>query len=145
MRRIVTGVDGAGLSCVVELTTLDGAPRQCLYSLAPGELPPRPVGHGVVRDVHVPLGHVQWDVYHWPPDSAFPGVHQTDTTDLHTVVRGSITLILGDGDHLLEPGDCAVVAGVDHAWRAGADGCVESVVIVGMERAPTAGLAEGAA
>ncbi len=67
--------------------------------------------------------------------------------DLHTVVQGSITLMLGDGEQVLEPGDCAVVAGVDHAWRAGPDGCVESVVMVGMTRASSepAPVAEGAA
>jgi hypothetical protein len=34
----------------------------------------------------------------------------------------------------LSAGDCAVVAGVDHAWRTGPEGCTTSIVIVGTPR-----------
>jgi uncharacterized cupin superfamily protein len=58
-------------------------------------------------------------------------MHQTNTVDFDIVVAGSVELILDDGTHLLETGDCAVITGVDHAWRAGSSGCTVSAVAVG--------------
>ena len=65
-------------------------------------------------------------------------VHHTDSIDCHTVIRGSCALILDDGDHWLEAGDCVIVNGVDHAWRTGPDGCVSSSMFIA-----TPPLAEG--
>jgi len=39
--------------------------------------------------------------------------------------------VLDDGAHRLEPGDTVVVAGVDHAWRAGPDGCTMVNTMIG--------------
>ena len=40
-------------------------------------------------------------------------MHHTDTIDLDTISSGSIELLLDDGAHSLERGDCVVVAGVE--------------------------------
>ena len=68
---------------------------------------------------------------HFPPNSDWPEMHYTDTIDCHTIVAGSIDLILDDGPHHLDVGDAAVVAGVDHGWRAGPAGATLSIVILG--------------
>ncbi len=59
-------------------------------------------------------------------------MHHTDTVDFDTVLSGSIELILDDGAHPLVAGDHVVVTGVDHAWRAGPDGCRMSIVSLGV-------------
>ena len=64
------------------------------------------------------------------PGSEAP-MHHTDTLDLQTVLSGSVELLLDDGAHRLEQGDLVVLTGVDHAWRAGPDGCRLSAVLVG--------------
>jgi quercetin dioxygenase-like cupin family protein len=57
--------------------------------------------------------------------------HHTDTVDFDVVLSGAVELILDDGVHHLAVGDCLVVAGVDHGWRAGPEGCRLSVVTIG--------------
>jgi quercetin dioxygenase-like cupin family protein len=64
------------------------------------------------------------------PDAAY-GMHQTDTIDFDIVLSGALELILDDGAHPLQPGDCIVMTGVDHAWHAGAAGCRLSVIAIG--------------
>ena len=61
-------------------------------------------------------------------------MHHTDTIDYDIVLAGSVELILDDGAHLLGPGDCVVITGVDHAWRAGPDGVILSVALIGSTR-----------
>ncbi len=134
MRKIVTGVDSDGRSCVVEQSDLGGPEEQVTlaqvfttHTVVPG---PRPVGKGADLDLGVAPGHTRWLIVHWPPN-ATAHMHHTDTVDYDVVLSGSITLILDDGDHYLGPGDCAVITGVDHDWKAGPDGCTKSVVLLG--------------
>jgi quercetin dioxygenase-like cupin family protein len=58
-------------------------------------------------------------------------MHHTDTIDYDIVLAGSVELTLGDGVHPLEAGDCVVIAGIDHAWRAGPQGASMSVTLLG--------------
>lgn len=55
-------------------------------------------------------------------------LHHTDSLDFDLVVEGTIELILDEGVHALAAGDCVVMTGVDHAWRAGPEGCLMSGV-----------------
>jgi quercetin dioxygenase-like cupin family protein len=64
------------------------------------------------------------------PDVALP-LHHTDTVDFDVVLSGNVELILETGSHSLHPGDCAVITGIDHAWRAGPEGCRLSALVVG--------------
>lgn len=66
----------------------------------------------------------------WAPGTTWPS-HHTDTLDLDVVLAGSVQLILDEGVHLLTPGDCVVIPGIDHAWRAGPEGCRIGYVLVG--------------
>jgi quercetin dioxygenase-like cupin family protein len=58
-------------------------------------------------------------------------VHHADTLDLETVLTGSVDLLLDDGVHHLEEGDTVVMTGVDHAWKAGPDGCRINAILIG--------------
>jgi hypothetical protein len=57
-------------------------------------------------------------------------MHHTDTVDFDTLLEGSLELQLDDGTHPLNVGDCVIVAGVDHAWKSGPEGCRLSVAMV---------------
>jgi quercetin dioxygenase-like cupin family protein len=130
---MVTGTGPDGRSCVVgEAEIPPGADPVAVHSLyKTGSRPsPRPSGHADTRDLGVAPGAAEWLVVDWAPNTEAP-MHHTDTLDFDLVVEGSIEVILDDGPHLLEAGDCVVITGVDHAWRAGPAGCRLSVALVG--------------
>jgi hypothetical protein len=133
MRTIVTGVKD-GRSCVVRV--IDGTQQGGGFAMAPlleamvAELPPRPAGNSAYADLQVPPGKVVWQRVSFPPGGEF-AFHCTDTIDCHTIVAGAIELLLDDGAHRLEVGDCAMVTGVDHGWRVGPDGCTSSLMLLG--------------
>jgi hypothetical protein len=65
-----------------------------------------------------------------PGHDEFQGAHATDTLDYVTILRGEVTLVVGDAEVLLRPGDSVVQQpGVPHDWqnRSG-----ETAVMVGV-------------
>ncbi|TGD84399.1 cupin domain-containing protein [Mycolicibacterium sp. CH28] len=136
MRILITGVDADGKTGVVsrdELAISQVAPGFAMgipYATASSPPPPRPLGAAELIDQFLPAGHVRWIVIDYGPHSRTP-VHHTDTLDLQTVLSGTIDLILDDGVHHLEEGDMVVMPGVDHAWKAGPDGCRVNAVLIG--------------
>jgi quercetin dioxygenase-like cupin family protein len=130
----VTGVDADGRSCVVdEITngpTGSTVSVHTVFETAGNPAPPRPPGHGGAMDLKVPVGIARWIIVQWPPGLT-AGMHHTDTIDFDTVLAGTIDIVLDDGSHRLEAGDCVVVNGVDHAWEAGPDGCTMGVLLLG--------------
>ena len=65
-----------------------------------------------------------------PDHAEFQGAHATDTLDYVTILRGEVTLVVGDAEVLLRPGDSVVQQpGVPHDWqnRSG-----QSAVMVGV-------------
>jgi hypothetical protein len=129
MRLIITGVKD-GKSCVVEEVdcTPQGADLSTLLvaRLPVADLPPRPPGKGEFVEIPVAPGEMIWFRVRFPANQ-LRRVHHTDTIDCHTVVSGWIELLLDDGAHRLNPGDSAMVTGVDHGWRIGPEGCVVSM------------------
>jgi mannose-6-phosphate isomerase-like protein (cupin superfamily) len=62
-------------------------------------------------------------------------LHQGDTVDYITVVKGQLTLGLETGETLLNPGDVVVQTGNMHAWEnRGSEPCLIIVCIVGAKR-----------
>jgi mannose-6-phosphate isomerase-like protein (cupin superfamily) len=45
-----------------------------------------------------------------------PTMHRTDTLDCLTCVRGEIYLVTDTDEVLVQPGDTAIIRGVNHAW-----------------------------
>jgi len=139
-RLLITGVDRSGRSSAAQddLVTLQGdaSPEGILYSVlyaAPSV--PSIVGGGGraadLLDLGVPAGALRWTVIEYAPGAEF-SMHHTDTVDFDVVLSGSVELILDDGGHLLTVGDSVVVKGVDHAWRAGPQGCRLNVMTIGV-------------
>jgi len=133
MRRLISGVKD-GRSCVVEATEITpGGPEIGVFDFVQFAIDPpapRPPGRGALLDLQVPQGHVKWSTSYSPPNGEWATVHHTDSIDCHTVISGACELILDDGPHRLEAGDCVIVNGVDHAWRTGAEGCVSSSLFI---------------
>jgi quercetin dioxygenase-like cupin family protein len=55
-----------------------------------------------------------------PPGVGVP-MHRTDTLDCSTCVRGEIYLVTDIDEVLMQPGDTAIIRGVDHAWSNRSD------------------------
>jgi quercetin dioxygenase-like cupin family protein len=139
-RVLITGVDAAGRSCAAredKVTPQGGAGLEGIrYAMmyATSTLPTISTGGGRAADsfdLGVSAGAMDWKVIDYAPGMEF-SMHHTDTVDFDTVLSGSIDLILDDGGHPLVAGDHVVVTGVDHAWRAGPDGCRVSIVSLGV-------------
>jgi hypothetical protein len=137
-RLLITGVDASGRSCAAQHDeiTLQGDDSRpgLLYSMlyATPSVPWLPVGGRAADtlDLGVRVGAIHWLTIEYGPGFTI-SIHHTDTVDFDTVLSGSVELILDDGAHPLTVGDSAVVTGVDHAWRAGPDGCRLSVIAIG--------------
>jgi hypothetical protein len=139
-RFLVTGVDASGRSCAArdDQVTLQGGDglEGILYSVmyATPSLPSISAGGGRAADAFdlgVAEGAMDWKVIDYAPGIEF-SMHHTDTVDFDIVLSGSIELILDDGGHPLAAGDSVVVTGVDHAWRAGPQGCRVSIISLGV-------------
>ena len=49
--------------------------------------------------------------------AAIPGMHQTDTIDIVTVIEGEIWAVVETGETLVKAGDTVVHRGTWHSWR----------------------------
>jgi quercetin dioxygenase-like cupin family protein len=142
MRRLLTGLNDRGQSCVVEEHEISpteatpGIAMAMLFATSESPAPPRPEGHGELRSFGVEPGCCHWMIFDWAPGHSWSAMHHTDTLDFNLVLSGSIDLILDTGLHALEAGDCVVVTGIDHAWRAGPSGCRVSAVMLGTPPIP---------
>lgn len=139
MRCLVTGVDASGRSCVVRerevafAELVPGLHVDAIFKTTSGPPDPRPAGRADLVDLGVEPGQCSLAVWRFEADSVV-GMHHTDSLDVDVVLEGSISLVLDDGAHPLWPGDSVVMTGVDHAWRAGAEGCVLLATNVGSSR-----------
>ena len=139
MQHVVTGLGPDGRSTVLERRDLSEPPgAQVVVETIAGteELPPRLLaslaGQGDAANIGVPQVGSSWLIVKWPPNSdAY--MHRTDTLDYDVVLSGQLTLVLEDGDVVLDAGDSVVIPGVLHGWRAGPEGCVSSVVLLALE------------
>lgn len=132
-RRVVTGLDAEGQSCVV----IDGPIPQLNEMTAAlawrTEAQPAdnsgsadPVAPYAVEMLHTPGSN--FAICQFPPNT--PEImHATDTIDYLVILKGQVTLVLEDGEADLAAGDFVVDRGVMHGWRnSHAEPCVAAVV-----------------
>jgi mannose-6-phosphate isomerase-like protein (cupin superfamily) len=50
-------------------------------------------------------------------DSDIPGLHETDTIDIVTIISGELWMVVESGETLMKPGDTLVQKGTKHAWQ----------------------------
>jgi mannose-6-phosphate isomerase-like protein (cupin superfamily) len=86
------------------------------------------------------MGSIRVNLQHFPPhtegDDTRPFLHWHDTFDVQWVMAGEMTITL-DGDDravTMGPGDAVIQHGTNHAWRAGPEGCVLAIFLLGAER-----------
>ncbi len=129
-RRVVTGTDAAGRSCVVSDAPADAIAVQPDYvledlwamglpapALGPVEPPQDPDGA-------IGPGQVRWRTCTIPPGVAI-GFHATDTVDCVVVLSGRLVLTLEAQEVTLDRGDCVIQRNTRHGWRnPGPEPCV---------------------
>jgi len=129
-RRIVTGLNEAGKSCVV----IDGeVPRRRPVANLVWRTGALPADNSGTADEAVPYemdmlhdGGVNFILTELPAGlggAAF--MHATDTIDYLVVIGGEVVLVLETEEVTLGPGDLIVDRGVIHGWRN--DGAVPAV------------------
>lgn len=132
-RRVVTGLDQDGRSCVV----IDGpipefGTASAAYAWRTGSVPADNSGR---QDAAVPyeIAHLHsggsgFAICQFPPGTE-AYMHATDTIDYLVVLKGQVTLVLETGEATVGPGDFVVDRGVMHGWRNAFDEpCVCAVV-----------------
>lgn len=141
MQFIVTGLGPSGRSCVREVRDVLTGPPDSGSRLVdtlwrttqrPFEMPaPHRRPGDPVYDVEVEDGWTRWLLVRFRPHHVTE-FHQTDSIDYVTVLSGSMTLVLEDGEIEMHPGDTVVVPGVLHARHVGPEACVIGVVLLGV-------------
>lgn len=122
LRRVVTGLDDQGRSCVMidgTVPQLGGTPSADFVWRTEAA----PADNSGQADTAVPYrtdllhtGGSNFAVCEFPPNTeAF--MHATDTIDYLVVLDGRVTLVLETGEADLGPGDLVVDRGVMHGWR----------------------------
>lgn len=68
-----------------------------------------------------------FSVHHLPRASDAPApsteLHHRNAIDLVAILEGGGEMLLGDGAHPVQAGDCIVMAGSDHRLSPGPQGC----------------------
>lgn len=132
-RRVVTGLDDEGRSCVV----IDGPipdlhAASATYAWRTDSLPADNSGR-VDAAAPFEIGHLHSGGSSFAICEFAPGtqayMHATDTIDYLVVLKGRVTLVLEKGEATVGPGDFVVDRGVMHGWRNSFDEpCVCAVV-----------------
>ena len=141
MRSLIAGTDDAGCSCILSEVPIEARDihaegpsfRNDVFTLRETPPPERPPGKAHYHEVGLDLGHADFLVLQMPADIEHP-MHHTDTLNFHTVVLGSVDVLLDDGPHRLDSGDSLVLPGIDHGWKAGASGCTMTILNLGSIR-----------
>jgi quercetin dioxygenase-like cupin family protein len=141
MRSLIAGTDETGRSCIVAEVPIEAldihregpSTRSDVFALRETPPPQRPPAKASYHETGLEPGHADFLVLQMPADIEHP-MHHNDTLNFHTVVLGSVDLLLDDGPHRLEAGDSLVLPGVDHGWKAGASGCTMTILNIGSIR-----------
>jgi mannose-6-phosphate isomerase-like protein (cupin superfamily) len=148
VNRVVTGFDPAGSPAIIA----QGAPPTVIHAgrytttelwvssrgpIVPGttdtslgewglEPPPGGACFRIVEIAPAGAGSEVADAGH----AEFQGAHSTDTLDYVTILRGEVTLLVGESVIVLRPGDSVVQQpGVPHDWQNNSG---ETAVMVGV-------------
>lgn len=115
-RRVVTGLDDQGKSCII----IDGPSDGVIW-----ETDTVPVDNSGSLDTGgnfsfvFAVGGTKFFIAELPPtDGLFgPGMHASNTIDYVAILRGEVMLVTETGETKLSAGDVVVDRGVLHGWR----------------------------
>lgn len=119
MRRVVTGLDAQGKSCVLIDAEIP-RPASTSNLVWQSSLPADNSGSAdAAKPFDIATVHHDGSNFlliEFAPGTV-PGMHVTDTLDYFVMLAGSVTLELDTGAVTLTPGDFVVNRGVMHGWR----------------------------
>lgn len=126
-RRVVTGLDDEGRSCILidgPIPRFEGPIQSAAFAWRTDAIPADNAGSlDTARPYSMDLLHAEgsnFAICEFPPHTdAY--MHATDTIDYLVVLRGHVTLVLETGEAALGPGDFVVDRGVVHGWRNDGD------------------------
>lgn len=141
MRSLIAGLDEAGRSCILTELPIEkrdayaGGPshRTDVFTLRESPPPVRGATRGGYHETGLEPGHMDICILQMPAGVEHPN-HYTDTINLHVIVAGRVEVLLDDGPHLLDTGDSLVLPPIDHGWRAGTEGCTQTIMNLGTIR-----------
>lgn len=115
-RRVITGLDANGRSCVL----IDGPAKMVIWSTIE-----TPADNGSAEDAgggtfRFPASGTLFVFSDFPPGGSSP-MHATDTIDYIVVMQGEVVFVTETGETLLRAGDVLVDRGNMHAWRNDSD------------------------
>lgn len=143
-RRVVTGLNDQGRSCVI----LDGTGgvasevgARTILLWKSDQAPASNEGNADAADepssFNFARGGSKFVIVHFPPgtsENAGRGMHASNTLDYGVVLSGRVTIVLEAGEADLGPGDLIIDRGVLHAWRnTGNEDCVVLWTIIDAE------------
>ena len=146
IRRVVTGLDAGGHSCVVvdsQANDIEVSADYVLDDLWATGFPPQvegstdlptPPGAGIAA------GTIVWRRSTMPAGSR-NAFHSTRTLDCLTILSGRVTLLLETGEIELTAGDFVVQRNTLHGWRNdGPEPCVLIGALVSIDGSPASTL-----
>src|SRR4051794_31155657 len=143
MKRVVTGVNGQGRSCVLSMEELEipavGAlvweyqPSDVLESI--DAINPESAATWIEPEVS---GGVRWYLAAFPPGAPVPelpgvdkdGFHTTRTLDSVCIVEGELLLLLDEDRVSLTKGDFVIQQATRHAWKNESDSTAITLGVV---------------
>ena len=129
-RRIVTGLDADGKSCVlfegpapITIWQTDSTPADNSGTVDTGY-------DGF--DIAVAPGGTKCIAFAYEPrsDMGAIGMHATNTIDYVIILSGNVTMITETGETLLGAGDVVVDRGIIHGWRNDGDAPCQAVCVM---------------
>lgn len=136
-RRVVTGLDADGRSCVLFDGPVDAGERSALV-WSSATIPASNVGTADAGGGGFSFDSLRGGGSHFMLVEFQPGVegrvHVTDTLDYAVLLRGRLMLTLEAGAVELNPGDIVVDRGVVHSWHAiGSESALLAAIMVPAE------------
>lgn len=142
VRRVVTEVVDGRSRVVVDGPAPSGWCEDLWVTMPAAPLGVDPV---TIQDgLEPPAGGTRFRIATLPPDAVMraalaehktegvdaQGFHATKTVDYVLVLDGPVELELDDGSVLLQPGDCVVQRGTNHAWRNRNEGPIRLLTVM---------------
>jgi quercetin dioxygenase-like cupin family protein len=122
-RRVVTGLDSAGRSCVIVDEPVSAPDGGSAFVWRTDTLPASNAGKAdagaLPFSIQLLRSGSNFVLTEMRPGTIVP-MHATDTIDYAVVLRGEIVLVLEDSEVVLRAGDLIVNRGVLHRWRVDA-------------------------
>ena len=112
LRRVVTGLDAQGRSCIA----IDGSSEMVIWSTAESPADNSGTADAGGARASFPTTGTQFIFADFPPSMVSP-MHATNTVDYIVILSGECVIVTETGETKLKAGDVFIDRGILHAWR----------------------------